>query len=185
MTNSLMDWPLLRRNWWLEIPWTPPRRWDHSWQNVNAEALRSTSILASPKGPRIVTGGGRPPGLDRGWYVEPTVMTNVDNGTRVARRGGFGPLLTVTAFKDQEEAIKLANDSTYGLSGAVYTSDSERARSVVAAVRTGAMGINGSSMNHIAPMGGVKSSGIGRKGGPEGLASFFELKSVHNPGLIT
>jgi aldehyde dehydrogenase (NAD+) len=140
--------------------------------------------LGVADGATIVTGGGRPAGLDQGWYVEPTVMTNVDNSSRIAQEEVFGPLLTVTTFKDQDEAIRLANDSTYGLSGAVYTTSPERARAVVAAVRTGAMGINGSSMNHIAPMGGVKSSGIGRKGGPEGLASFFELKSVHNPGLI-
>ena len=111
-------------------------------------------------------------------------MTHVDNESTVAQDEVFGPLLTVTTFRDSAEAIRLANASRYGLGGAVYTADPDLARSVVSAVRTGTMNVNGAATNHGAPMGGMKCSGIGRKNGPEGLAAFLELKTVHNPSLI-
>jgi acyl-CoA reductase-like NAD-dependent aldehyde dehydrogenase len=130
-------------------------------------------------GARLVTGGGRPAGLDRGWFVEPTVFADVDNKSTIAQEEIFGPVLSVIPYTDTDDAIRIANDSDYGLGGSVWTTDPDRARSVVRRVRTGTMGINGYLPDPAGPWGGVKSSGIGRELGPGAVAAYQQLKTVY------
>lgn len=123
-----------------------------------------------------MTGGGRPE-RDKGWFVQPTVF-GTGNDTKIAREEIFGPVLVVIPYSDADEAVAIANDSDYGLGGTVWTSDPERGLDVAHRVETGVVGINNSMLDFGAPFGGVKSSGIGRELGPEGLHAYFELKSV-------
>ncbi|MFF9105163.1 aldehyde dehydrogenase [Streptomyces rubrogriseus] len=133
---------------------------------------------ARADGARIVVGGGRPPGLDKGWFVEATVLADVDNSSRVAQEEVFGPVLCVIPYDDEDEAVRLANDSAYGLAGTVWSSDPERAHAVARRLRTGSVGINGYLPDPGAPFGGVKHSGIGRELGPQALAAYQQPKSV-------
>jgi acyl-CoA reductase-like NAD-dependent aldehyde dehydrogenase len=122
------------------------------------------------EGARLVTGGADlPDGLDRGWYVRPTLFSDAHNNMRIAREEIFGPVLTVIPYRDEDEAIRIANDSPYGLAGAVFTADTERGLTVATRVRTGTFGVNeGYITDPLAPFGGVKDSGYGRELGPEG-----------------
>jgi acyl-CoA reductase-like NAD-dependent aldehyde dehydrogenase len=133
----------------------------------------------SSDGARLVTGGGRPAGLDRGWFVEPTVFADVDNKSTIAQEEIFGPVLSVIPYSDVDDAIRIANDSDYGLGGSVWTADPERARAVARRVRTGTMGINGYLPDPAGPWGGVKSSGIGRELGPGAVAAYQHLKTMY------
>jgi len=131
-------------------------------------------------GARVVVGGaGRPNGLDRGWFVRPTLFADLDNNATVAREEIFGPVLSVIPYTDDAEAIAIANDSDYGLGGSVWSTDPERATTVANAVQTGTIGINGYLPDPQGPFGGVKASGIGKEFGPEGLAAYQNLKSVY------
>jgi len=130
-------------------------------------------------GARLVTGGGRPAGLDRGWFVEPTIFADVDNRSTIAQEEIFGPVLSVIAYTDEDDAIRLANESDYGLGGSVWTADPERARHVVRRVRTGTVGINGYLPDPAGPWGGVKSSGLGRELGPGAISAYQNLKTVY------
>jgi acyl-CoA reductase-like NAD-dependent aldehyde dehydrogenase len=130
-------------------------------------------------GARLVAGGGRPAGLDRGWFVEPTVFADVDNKSTIAQEEIFGPVLSVIPYTDTDDAIRIANDSDYGLGGSVWTTDPERARSVVRRVRTGTMGINGYLPDPAGPWGGVKSSGLGRELGPGAVAAYQQPKTIY------
>jgi len=130
-------------------------------------------------GARLVAGGGRPPGLDKGWFVQPTVFADVDNNSTIAQEEIFGPVLSVIQYADVDHAIAIANDSDYGLGGSVWTKDPARARAVVRRVRTGTMGINGYLPDPAGPWGGVKSSGIGRELGPGAVAAYQYLKTVY------
>lgn len=132
------------------------------------------------EGATVATGGGRPK-LDRGWYVEPTVFTGVDNQMKIAREEIFGPVLSILRCRDEEEAVRIANDSSYGLSGAVFTADPERGERVARRIRTGIITVNGFQVNPCAPFGGFKASGIGREFGPEGQSAFTELKTINRP----
>ncbi|MGE2835217.1 aldehyde dehydrogenase [Mycobacterium sp. SMC-4] len=131
-------------------------------------------------GARVALGGtGMPDGIDRGWYVKPTVFDHADNSMAIAREEIFGPVLTVIAYGGVEEAIGIANDSDYGLAGSVFTADDERGLQVASAVRTGTLGVNqGYPMDPFAPFGGVKASGYGRELGPEGIDGYTETKSI-------
>ncbi|AFM18360.1 NAD-dependent aldehyde dehydrogenase [Mycolicibacterium chubuense NBB4] len=131
-------------------------------------------------GARIVTGGtGMPAGLDRGWYVKPTLFDNADNAMAIAREEIFGPVLTVISYSDTADAIRIANDSDYGLAGSVWTADDERGLAVAGEIRTGTFGVNqGYTMDPFAPFGGVKASGYGRELGREGLDGYIETKSI-------
>ena len=133
------------------------------------------------EGATLVAGGGRPTSLDRGWYVEPTVFTRVDPQSTISREEIFGPVVTVTAYETDDEAIRLANDSPFGLSGAVFSGDRDRGTRVASRIRSGVVELNGHSVGLAAPFGGFKDSGLGRENGPEGLDSFTELRSVGLP----
>jgi aldehyde dehydrogenase (NAD+) len=133
------------------------------------------------EGARLVLGGGRPAGLDVGWYVEPTVFADVESKMTIAQEEIFGPVLSVIAYDDEREAVAIANDSDYGLAGSVWTADVDHGYEIAKQVRTGTYGINWYAFDMGSPFGGFKCSGIGREDGPEGLAAFCELKSVLMP----
>ena len=130
---------------------------------------------------RLVVGGGRPKNVDGGWFVEPTVFADVSNNATIAREEIFGPVLSIIKYGDESEAVKIANDSEYGLGGTVWSSDSKRAQDVARRVQTGTIGVNGYMMDIAAPFGGVKASGLGRELGPESLTSYQQYKSVYLP----
>ena len=132
------------------------------------------------EGARLVVGGSaQPEGLDRGWYVQPTLFADVDNGMSIARDEIFGPVLSVIPYADSDDAVRIANDSDYGLSGSVWTTDTDRGLDVARRVRTGSFGVNQPySMDPAAPFGGMKASGIGRELGREGLEGYLEVKSI-------
>ncbi len=130
------------------------------------------------EGATLVTGGGRPAQLDKGWYVEPTLFANATNDMTIAREEIFGPVLTVIPYEDEDDAVRMANDSDYGLSGAVYTNDLERGEAIARRVRTGQIYVNNASMCVVQPFGGFKQSGLGREGGVEGIAPYFETKMI-------
>ena len=134
--------------------------------------------IGKDEGATIAVGGGRPSGLDTGWFVEPTLFTGVDNGMTIAQEEIFGPVLCSIPFENEDEAVQIANDSDYGLSGSVWTADAERGLDVARRVRTGTFNINTFSLDPVAPFGGYKDSGVGREFGPEGLAAFCELKTI-------
>lgn len=136
---------------------------------------------ARDDGARVVAGGGRPEGDLPGWYLEPTVLAGVRNEMRVAQEEIFAPVLSVIECESQDHAVALANDSPYGLSGAVFSGDPERAMEVCRRVRTGTTNINGFTINIDAPLGGFKHSGIGREYGIWGLREFVETKTVNLP----
>lgn len=131
------------------------------------------------EGGRITAGGGRPAGGEAGWFVEPTVFADIDNNATICQEEIFGPVLTVIAYDDETEAIRLANDSDFGLGGTVWTTDAARGLAVAERIRTGTIGVNRYLPDPAAPFGGVKASGIGRELGPEGLASYQQLKSIY------
>jgi len=133
------------------------------------------------EGARLTTGGGRPGHLDRGWFLEPTVFGDVRNDMVIAREEIFGPVIAVIPFRDEDEAVALANDSEYGLAGSVWTADAERGTALARRIRTGTVGVNGYRMDNAAPFGGYKASGLGRENGIEGLLAYFQVKSVLLP----
>ncbi|QHD84888.1 aldehyde dehydrogenase family protein [Gordonia sp. JH63] len=133
------------------------------------------------EGGTVTTGGGTPSGVDRGFFVEPTVFAGIDNSATIAREEVFGPVLTVLRYDDVDDAIALANDSSYGLGGTVWTSDPDRGVDVARRVETGSFGVNYFNLDWGSPFGGVKASGIGRELGPEGLAAYQDLKSIFLP----
>jgi acyl-CoA reductase-like NAD-dependent aldehyde dehydrogenase len=133
-------------------------------------------------GARVVTGGGRPADLSRGWYVEPTVFADVDNSMKIAQEEIFGPVLSVIPYDDVDNAVKIANDSDYGLCGSVWTSDPVAAEQVAARMRTGVVAINSAMiLDFNSPFGGFKKSGIGRELGPEGIGPYTEYQTIVLP----
>jgi aldehyde dehydrogenase (NAD+) len=137
--------------------------------------------IGRDEGAQIACGGGRPAGLTKGWYVEPTVFVNVDNRMRIAQEEIFGPVLAVIPYGDADDAVRIANDSDYGLSGSVWSGDIDKGLEIARRIRTGTYTINGFAMEFSAPFGGFKASGLGRELGPEGLAAYLESKQINLP----
>ncbi|MCF7550879.1 aldehyde dehydrogenase [Pseudonocardia sp. WMMC193] len=131
------------------------------------------------EGGRVTTGGGRPSGRDTGWFVEPTIFADVDNNATISQEEIFGPVLSVIPFDGDDDAVRIANESDFGLGGTVWTTDAGRGLDVARRVRTGTIGVNRYLPDPAAPFGGVKDSGMGRELGPEGLAAYQQLKSVY------
>lgn len=133
-------------------------------------------------GARVTTGGGVPSQFDKGFFVEPTLFVDVDNAMTIAREEIFGPVLCMIGYEDDDDAVRIANDSAYGLSGTITSADLDRAKSVARRIRTGTLGLNGGVWYGAdAPFGGYKQSGIGRQCGIEGLEIFTETKTVGWP----
>ncbi|AEH09452.1 MULTISPECIES: aldehyde dehydrogenase [Protofrankia] len=143
------------------------------------ERVESYIAKGESEGARLTTGGKRPKELDRGWYVEPTVFADVDNKQTIAQEEIFGPVLAVIPYSSEEEAVAIANDTDYGLGGSVWTADPERGTALARKVQSGTIGINAYVNDPTAPFGGIKSSGIGRELGPEGLHAFQVLKTIY------
>ena len=136
--------------------------------------------IGQDEGAAVATGGsGRPDGLDRGYFSKPTVFANVNNKMRVAQEEIFGPVLVVIPYKNEDDAVAIANDSQYGLGGTIYSKDVDRAEALAARIESGSTGINFFQNNQAAPFGGWKDSGIGTEYGPEGISAYTKLKSIH------
>jgi aldehyde dehydrogenase (NAD+) len=131
------------------------------------------------EGAKLVTGGPeRPEGFEQGYYVRPTVFSEVSNDMTIAQEEIFGPVLSIIAYEDEDEAASIANDSVYGLSGGVWSADAERAQAFARRIRTGQIEVNGGAFNPSAPFGGFKNSGYGREYGPHGFEEFLEIKAM-------
>jgi acyl-CoA reductase-like NAD-dependent aldehyde dehydrogenase len=130
------------------------------------------------EGATLATGGGRPAHLERGWFIEPTVFGNVENSATIAQEEIFGPVLSVIPAENERDAVRIANDTIYGLNASVFTDDVERAREVAGQLRSGTVGHNAFRTDFGVAFGGFKQSGLGREGGTEGLRPFLETKTV-------
>ncbi|MFP6641281.1 MAG: aldehyde dehydrogenase family protein, partial [Myxococcota bacterium] len=134
------------------------------------------------EGARVVIGGGVPSHLEKGFFVEPTLLTDVDPDSTVAQEEIFGPVLCAIPYRDEEDAIRIANNSIYGLSGAIWSGDTERALSVARQIRTGTLSVNGAQWFHIdTPFGGYRQSGVGRENGVAGFEEYLETKVIGVP----
>jgi len=143
------------------------------------ERVQGYIALGEEEGAKaVVGGGGRPDGLGGGWYARPTVFAGVDNTMRVAREEIFGPVVVVIPYDDVDDAVRIANDSDFGLAGSVWTADVGAGRAIARRVRAGTYGVNQYGPDPMSPFGGFKASGIGREWGEEGLADYVELKSI-------
>jgi len=132
----------------------------------------------------LVTGGNRPSHLNQGYFIEPTLFKNVDNKSRIAQEEIFGPVLSIIPVENEEEAIAVANDSSYGLAGAVLTKDAQAAFDVARRIRTGGIAQNGLKMDWTLPFGGYKQSGVGREGGVDGLVAYLETKVMYMDAAV-
>ncbi|MGW7521494.1 aldehyde dehydrogenase [Streptomyces sp. NPDC054796] len=150
-----------------------------------AERQRQRSLdyiaLGQEEGAKVLTGGGRPAAQSTGWYVEPTLFGEVGNGMRIAREEIFGPVICLIPYEDEAEAVRIANDSDYGLSGSVWTADVAHGTDIARRVRTGTYSVNTFSLDMLGPFGGYKNSGLGREFGPEGFSEYMEHKMIHLP----
>ena len=160
----------------------PPTQADATMGPVISAAQRERCerlvAAAEENGGKVVCGGGRPEGLDRGYYFEPTVLDVPDNANPAAQEEIFGPVIAVLGYRDLDDAVAIANDSTYGLSGQVYGADVAAAVGVARRLRTGAVNVNTTVFSAYAPSGGYKQSGLGRERGPDGIREFQEVKHM-------
>lgn len=142
------------------------------------ERVESYIDRGKAEGATLVTGGGRPAHLNKGYFIEPTLFSNVRSDMTIAQEEIFGPVLSLMPCEDEDDAVRIANDSIYGLSGAVMTTDPKKAMKVARQIRTGNVGQNGLKADFGLPFGGYKQSGVGREGGAEGLSAYLETKTV-------
>jgi acyl-CoA reductase-like NAD-dependent aldehyde dehydrogenase len=146
------------------------------------DVVRGFIASGIDQGATLITGDMEPPsGLDTGYFVKPTVFSNVDPGHVIAHAEIFGPVLAIQPYDTIDEAVRLANDSIYGLSGAVWSADPKRALAIARRIQTGQVFVNGAAFNYLAPFGGYKQSGIGREFGEYGLEEYLELKAIQMP----
>jgi aldehyde dehydrogenase (NAD+) len=161
----------------------PEREGDHLgplFDRIQYDRVQAMIQVGIDEGATLLTGGlGKPEGFETGWFVKPTVFANVDNNMAIAREEIFGPVLVIIPFDDEADAIKIANDTPYGLAAYVQTGNAERAERVAARLRAGAIHINGGGFNYGSPFGGYKQSGNGREGGLMGLEDYLEVKTLH------
>ena len=164
----------------------PTEEGDHIgplFDQIQFDRVQTMIQVGIDEGANLVAGGlGRPEGFEAGWYARPTVFTDVNNEMRIAREEIFGPVLAIIPFDTEEDAIRIANDTPYGLAAYVQTGNAERAARLSRALRAGAVHINGGAYEYGSPFGGYKASGNGREGGEMGLEDFLETKMVH--GMI-
>ncbi|MES9609084.1 MULTISPECIES: aldehyde dehydrogenase [Actinomadura] len=144
------------------------------------ERVENYIRIGQDEGAKLITGGLNRP-HDRGWYVAPTVFGDVGNDMRIAREEIFGPVLVLIPYEDEADAVRIANDSDYGLGGSVWTSDVDHGVEVARRIRTGSCGVNMYTLDPNTPFGGYKNSGLGRELGPEGLHAYLEHKSIPHP----
>ena len=150
---------------------------------MQLERVRSYIKKGVSEGAELLTGGAdQPEGVPGGYFVKPTVFGKVKNSMTIAQEEIFGPVLSIIAYQDEEEAVRIANDSPYGLAGAVWSSDEARAQKVARRIRAGQVDVNGGAFNMNAPFGGFKQSGHGREAGVYGLEEFLEYKSLQLKG---
>jgi aldehyde dehydrogenase (NAD+) len=141
--------------------------------------VRDYITKGTEEGAKLVTGGVEPPqGLEQGYFVRPTVFSDVTPEMTIAQEEIFGPVLAIMPYEDDEDAVRIANDSVYGLAGGVWSADEERAKRIARRIRTGQVEINGGAFNPLAPFGGYKQSGYGRELGRFGLEEFLQVKSL-------
>jgi betaine-aldehyde dehydrogenase len=146
---------------------------------VQRDRVRGYIRKGQEEGATLVTGGAEAPeGLDKGYFIRPTVFSNVSNNMTIAREEIFGPVLSIIPYENEDDAVRIANDTMYGLAGGVWSADLERAKRVARRLRTGQVDINGGKFNALAPFGGYKQSGNGREMGKYGLEEFLETKSL-------
>jgi betaine-aldehyde dehydrogenase len=147
------------------------------------ERVRSYIKMGVDEGAELLTGGAdKPEGVPGGYFVKPTIFGKVKNSMTIAQEEIYGPVLSIIAYKDEDEAVRIANDSPYGLAGAVWSKDDARAQAVARRIRAGQIDVNGGAFNMNAPFGGFKQSGHGREAGVYGLEEFLELKSLQLKG---
>jgi acyl-CoA reductase-like NAD-dependent aldehyde dehydrogenase len=142
--------------------------------------VQSYIQIGIDEGARLVTGGPETPdGLEGGFYVRPTLFADVDNSMRIAQEEIFGPVIVVIPYDDEDDAVRIANDSPYGLGGGVWTTNPERGLEIARRIRTGGVRINAAPPSFNGPFGGYKASGIGRENGTVGLTEFIEHKTIN------
>jgi acyl-CoA reductase-like NAD-dependent aldehyde dehydrogenase len=142
------------------------------------ERVQGYIAKGKDEGATLAFGGGRPAGLNRGYYIEPTLFSNVDNGMVIAQEEIFGPVISLIACEGEEDAIRIANDTVYGLNGAVLTHDNKRAYDIARQIKAGNVSQGRMRIDFSIAFGGFKQSGVGREGGREGLLPYLEPKTL-------
>ena len=162
---------------------SPQKEGDHIgplFDQIQFDRVQAMISVGIEEGATVLAGGlGKPNGMDLGWFVKPTIFSDVSNDMRIAQEEIFGPVLVIIPFENEDEAIAIANDTPYGLAAYLQTGDPVRARRVAARLRAGAIHINGGGFNYGSPFGGYKQSGNGREGGIMGIEDFLETKTLH------
>jgi acyl-CoA reductase-like NAD-dependent aldehyde dehydrogenase len=147
--------------------------------DVQRERVRGYIRKGEEEGARLITGGGEPPeGLDRGYFVRPTVFSDVTAEMTIGQEEIFGPVLVIQPYEGEEDAVRIANSTEYGLAGGVWSADSDRAIAIAKRIRTGQIEINGGAFNPLAPFGGYGQSGHGRENGRYGIEELLQVKSL-------